>query len=79
MSETYIPAALRRLVEERAQAKCEYCHLPSLLAFISHEIDHIIVGEVGHRIATFSSFGVANHTPIDYLWLVGDSTHLTIS
>jgi HNH endonuclease len=47
MSETYIPVALRRLVEERAQAKCEYCHLLAALAFLSHEIDHIIAEKHG--------------------------------
>ena len=47
MSETYIPAALRRLVEERAQSKCEYCQLPANLAFLSHEIDHIIAEKHG--------------------------------
>jgi C-3',4' desaturase CrtD len=33
------------------------------------------VGGVGQRVATFGPFGVANRTPIDGLWLVGDSTH----
>jgi phytoene dehydrogenase-like protein len=33
------------------------------------------VGEVGQQVAKFGSFGVANYTPIDGLWLVGDSTH----
>ena len=47
MSETYISAALRRLVEERAASKCEYCQLPAQLAFYSHEIDHIIAEKHG--------------------------------
>jgi hypothetical protein len=42
MSSTYIPAALRRLVEDRAQNRCEYCLLPAKVAFFPHEIDHII-------------------------------------
>lgn len=42
MSTTYIPVALRRLVEERAKYRCEYCLLPANLSFFSHEIDHII-------------------------------------
>jgi HNH endonuclease len=42
MSNTYISVAFRRLVEERAQAKCEFCFLPSELSFFPHEIDHII-------------------------------------
>jgi hypothetical protein len=42
MSSTYIPAPLRRLVEDRDQNRCEYCLLPAQIAFFSHEIDHII-------------------------------------
>ncbi|BAQ59618.1 neurosporene desaturase [Geminocystis sp. NIES-3708] len=34
-----------------------------------------IVGGVGQRINTFGPFGVATRTPINNLWLVGDSTH----
>ncbi|PLZ77975.1 C-3',4' desaturase CrtD, partial [Fischerella thermalis] len=37
--------------------------------------DRGIVGGIGQRIATFGPFGFANRTPIDHLWLVGDSTH----
>lgn len=37
--------------------------------------DQGIVGGVGQRIPTFGPFGFANRTPIDRLWLVGDSTH----
>jgi C-3',4' desaturase CrtD len=33
------------------------------------------VGGVGMRLSTFGPFGFANRTPIDRLWLVGDSTH----
>ena len=33
------------------------------------------VGGVGQRVATFGPFGIANRTPINGLWLVGDSTH----
>lgn len=42
MSVTYIPAALRRLVEERANRLCEYCLLPANVSFFPHEVDHII-------------------------------------
>lgn len=49
MSETYIPVALRRLVAERAENKCEYCLLPAQLAFYSHEIDHIIAEKHGGK------------------------------
>jgi C-3',4' desaturase CrtD len=34
-----------------------------------------IVGGIGQRIATFGPFGFANRTPMEGLWLVGDSTH----
>ena len=34
-----------------------------------------IVGGIGQRISTFGPFGFANRTPINNLWLVGDSTH----
>ena len=37
-----IPTALRRLVEERAHCRCEYCHLPQQFALHSHEPDHIV-------------------------------------
>lgn len=47
MSSTYIPTALRRLVEDRAQNRCEYCHLPAKVAFFPHEIDHIIAEKHG--------------------------------
>ncbi len=34
-----------------------------------------IVGGLGQRVSTFGPFGFATRTPIDNLWLVGDSTH----
>ncbi|WNZ25217.1 C-3',4' desaturase CrtD [Leptolyngbya sp. NK1-12] len=37
--------------------------------------DQGIVGGIGQRISTFGPFGFANRTPINHLWLVGDSTH----
>ncbi|MBD2773744.1 C-3',4' desaturase CrtD [Iningainema sp. BLCCT55] len=37
--------------------------------------DQGIVGGIGQRIPTFGPFGFANRTPINHLWLVGDSTH----
>jgi hypothetical protein len=49
MSTTYIPVALRRLVEERAKYRCEYCLLPANLSFFSHEIDHIIAEKHGGK------------------------------
>ena len=49
MSESYIPAHLRRLVEQRANFECEYCQLPSGLSFFQHEIDHIIAEKHGGK------------------------------
>ncbi|MDX2244970.1 MAG: HNH endonuclease signature motif containing protein [Leptolyngbyaceae cyanobacterium bins.302] len=42
MSKTYISTSLRRLVEERAGDRCEYCLIPAGLTFFPHEVDHII-------------------------------------
>ena len=50
MSKTYISVALRRLVEERANLKCEYCRLPAQVTFFPHEIDHVIAEK--HKGAT---------------------------
>lgn len=33
------------------------------------------VGGIGQRVPTFGPFGFANRTPVNRLWLVGDSTH----
>jgi len=37
--------------------------------------DRGAVGGIGQRVPTFGPFGFANRTPIQNLWLVGDSTH----
>ncbi|PSB23263.1 C-3',4' desaturase CrtD [filamentous cyanobacterium CCP2] len=37
--------------------------------------DRGMVGGIGQRVSTFGPFGFANRTPIQDLWLVGDSTH----
>ncbi len=47
MSETYIPVAMRRLVVARAEAQCEYCLLPEDVAFVAHEVDHVIATKHG--------------------------------
>jgi HNH endonuclease len=39
---TYINTELRRLVEARASCSCEYCKMPSGVAFFPHEVDHVI-------------------------------------
>lgn len=41
MSTTYISAALRREVIERAGSCCEYCRLAQEDVFFSFQIDHI--------------------------------------
>lgn len=47
MSVTYIATELRRLVVERARARCEYCLLPAGVAFFPHEVDHVIAEKHG--------------------------------
>jgi HNH endonuclease len=42
MSETYISAALRRAVIERARYSCEYCGIPEDSTLAPHEPDHVI-------------------------------------
>lgn len=37
-----VSAADRTLVRARALGRCEYCGLPGELAFVEHQIDHII-------------------------------------
>ena len=37
--------------------------------------DRGVVGGIGQRVPTFGPFGFATRTPVDRLWLVGDSTH----
>ena len=42
MTRTYVPAALRQLVTQRANEKCEYCLYPHDASFLSFEIEHIL-------------------------------------
>lgn len=42
MSDTYIPAQLRRAVIQRADNCCEYCHLSQHDNFFTFHVDHII-------------------------------------
>lgn len=44
---TRVPAALRRLVHERAGGACEYCLLPEPMAYASHEVDHVVAEKHG--------------------------------
>ena len=43
----YVPAALRKLVRERAKFTCEYCRIHEDGVLLPHEPDHIIA--VKHR------------------------------
>lgn len=47
MSAAHIPAAMRRLVRDRAHESCEYCLLPELFSFHTHQVDHIIAQKHG--------------------------------
>jgi hypothetical protein len=49
MSKAYIAASLRRLVEQRANNRCEYCLLPGSVTFFPHEIDHVIAEKHGGK------------------------------
>lgn len=44
---SYLPAALRCLVYDRAKGCCEYCFTPEIASFASHEVDHIIAEKHG--------------------------------
>lgn len=39
---TYVPAALRKQVIERASECCEYCRFPQSITLLSFEMEHII-------------------------------------
>ncbi len=43
----YIPQALRQLVFERANGRCEYCLLPQSASLHKHEPDHIVPNQHG--------------------------------
>jgi HNH endonuclease len=44
---SHVPAALRRVVHERARGACEYCLVPEALSFAAHEVDHVIAQKHG--------------------------------
>lgn len=58
MSKTYIPVILRRQIKEAANNCCEYCCVPSAVAFASYHIDHIISEKQGGKTA-FSNLALA--------------------
>lgn len=39
---SYVSAALRRMVTERAGGRCEYCLYPQQASFLTFEVEHII-------------------------------------
>lgn len=44
---TYVSVALRRLIYERADGRCEYCLLHEMYTIQPHEIDHIYAEKHG--------------------------------
>jgi HNH endonuclease len=44
---TYLSAALRQLVSQRAAGTCEYCLIHQTFSIYSHEIDHVIAAKHG--------------------------------
>jgi HNH endonuclease len=38
----YITVALRKLVIDRAQGKCEYCRIHQDFSIYTHEVDHVV-------------------------------------
>ena len=47
MSRSRVPAALRRLVRERAAGACEYCRTPEWISVASFHVDHIVATKHG--------------------------------
>jgi len=47
MTQTYIPTALRQIVQERAGGRCEYCLYPQDVSFLAFEVEHIIAEKHG--------------------------------
>lgn len=60
----HIPNALRKLVAERADNRCEYCKIREEDAFFSFEIDHVISlkhgGETTSENLAYSCFACNN-------------------
>jgi hypothetical protein len=47
MTPTYVPAALRQMVFERAAGRCEYCLYPQEMSFLAFEVEHIVAEKHG--------------------------------
>ena len=60
MSTNRIPADLRRQVLVRAGESCEYCRIPEMAAFASHQVDHVIAEKHGGET-------VANNLAVSYM------------
>jgi len=39
---SYVPAALRKQLIDRAESRCEYCKYPQAVSFFTFEMEHII-------------------------------------
>ncbi|MCL4860332.1 MAG: HNH endonuclease [Caldilineaceae bacterium] len=46
---SYVPAAIRNQVIERAEGRCEYCLYPQAVSFLAFEIEHIIAEKHGGK------------------------------
>jgi C-3',4' desaturase CrtD len=78
LKETYSDTAIARLsayfnLNERTILHQETATPRTFARFTGRSFG--IVGGIGQRVNTFGPFGFANRTPVQNLWLVGDSTH----
>jgi hypothetical protein len=46
---SYVPVSVRRLVAERAQGRCEYCHIREEDSFLGLQVEHIISEKHGGK------------------------------
>ncbi|MBW4485366.1 MAG: HNH endonuclease [Tildeniella torsiva UHER 1998/13D] len=46
---TYVSAALRKQVTERARDHCEYCRFPQSVTLLAFEMEHIIAEKHGGK------------------------------
>lgn len=78
LKQEYIDGAIRRLSSYFDLTPDHILHVEAATprTFARFTARHNgIVGGLGMRVSTFGPFGFANRTPIEGLWLVGDSTH----
>jgi hypothetical protein len=47
MSGAGVTAEIRRLIQTRADDRCEYCLIPALLTFLPLQVDHIVARKHG--------------------------------